>query len=149
VITNHHVVYGSKVLIVRDRNRRLSVAITLGVDAQRDLALLKTSGMSCKPLSLDNHPFPKVADEVFAIGSPLGLSGTVTKGIISSVRSLEDGTILYQIDAALNPGNSGGPLINTQGRVIGINTLKLKGFEGLNFAVSTAEVSKAFPGQTN
>ncbi len=98
----------------------------------------------CLPLAVERSPTIKIADEVYAVGNPLGLTGTVTKGIISSVRALPGNIQLFQIDAALNPGNSGGPLIDRRGRVVGINTFKLKGFEGLNFAVSTAEVFKVF-----
>ena len=149
VLTNDHVVAGAKVIIVKDRQRRLYVAEVSGADANRDLALLRTKTADCRPLVLDRAPGVKIADEVFAIGNPLGLTDTVTKGIISSVRRIGDGLELYQIDAALNPGNSGGPLIDRRGRVVGINTFKLKGFEGLNFAVSTAEAFKVFAGTLN
>jgi len=145
VVTNLHVVSGAKVLIVKDRQRRLFVAELLSSDSARDLALLKTGGSGCTPLTLEPVPQVSIADEVYAIGNPLGLAGTVTKGIISSVRRIGDGIELFQIDAALNPGNSGGPLINRSGRVIGVNTFKLKGFEGLNFAVSSSEVVRVFP----
>lgn len=149
VLTNNHVIAGAKVIIVKDRQRRLYVAEVSGTDADRDLALIRTKTADCRPLTLDRSPSVKIADEVFAIGSPLGLTGTVTKGIISSVRRAAGGVELFQIDAALNPGNSGGPLIDRRGRVVGINTFKLKGFEGLNFAVSTAEAFKIFAGALN
>lgn len=149
VLTNGHVIAGAKVIIVKDRQRHLYVAEVSGSDANRDLALLRTKTADCRPLVLDRSPSVKIADEVFAIGNPLGLTGTVTKGIISSVRRAADGFELFQIDAALNPGNSGGPLIDRRGRVVGINTFRLKGFEGLNFAVSTAEAFKVFGGALN
>src|SRR5207245_2179166 len=117
--------------------------------ADHDLALIRTKSAECRPLMLDRSPSVKIADEVFAIGNPLGLTGTVTKGIISSVRRAADGFELFQIDAALNPGNSGGPLVDRRGLVIGINTFKLKGFEGLNFAVSTAEAVRTFASALN
>jgi len=149
VLTNNHVIAGSKVVIVKDRQRRLYVGEVSGTDADRDLALIRTKSADCRPLSLDRSPTVKIADEVFTVGSPLGLTGTVTKGIVSSVRRVADGLELFQIDAALNPGNSGGPLVNRSGRVIGINTFKLKGFENLNFAVSTAEAFRVFGGALN
>lgn len=144
VLTNNHVIAGSKVVIVKDRQRRLYVGEISGADADRDLALIRTKTADCKPLGLERAPTMKIADEVFAVGSPLGLTGTVTKGIISSVRHNPDGSELFQIDAALNPGNSGGPLVNRSGRVVGVNTFKLRGFENLNFAVSTVEAFKLF-----
>lgn len=149
VLTNNHVISGSRVIIVKDRQRRLYVGEVSGTDADRDLALIRTKSADCRPLGLDRAPSVRIADEVFAVGSPLGLSGTVTKGIVSSVRRIADGLELFQIDAALNPGNSGGPLISRSGRVVGINTFKLKGFENLNFAVSTAEAFKVFGGALN
>jgi len=149
VLTNNHVIAGSKVVIVKDRQRRLYVGEVSGTDADHDLALIRTKSAECHPLVLDRSPSVKIADEVFAIGNPLGLTGTVTKGIISGVRRPADGFELFQIDAALNPGNSGGPLVDRRGVVVGINTFKLKGFEGLNFAVSTAEAVRAFAGALN
>src|SRR5262249_13061267 len=87
-----------------------------------------------------------VGDDVFAVGAPSGLEGTVTKGIVSQVREFE-GLKLIQTDAAISPGNSGGPLISAKsGRVIGINTWKIRKEqgEGLSFAVAVEELERAF-----
>jgi serine protease Do len=87
----------------------------------------------------------EVGQDVIAIGSPLGLEGTVTRGIVSGLRSL--GKIpLVQIDAAINPGNSGGPLLDASGQVIGVNTLKLRPStaESLGFAIGVDHVKALF-----
>lgn len=146
VLTNHHVIAGSNVVIVKDRRKRIYVGELSGAEADTDLALIRTKSGECRPLGLERAPSVKIADEVFAVGSPLGLTGTVTKGIISGIRQLTAGSNLFQIDAALNPGNSGGPLVDKNGRVVGINTFKLKGYENLNFAVSIAEAFRIFGG---
>ena len=81
-----------------------------------------------------------MGDPVLAIGSPSGLTGTLTNGIVSSIRNI-DGVNFVQSNVAINPGNSGGPLLNLSGEVIGINTLKLAGesIEGLSFSVATED----------
>ena len=109
----------------------------------RDLAILTTNAPECFALELENTN-AGIGTEVFAIGNPLGLEGTVTKGIVSATRTISSGIKYIQIDAGLNPGNSGGPLVNQRGRVLGVNTFKLKGYEGLNFAVASDEVRAAF-----
>lgn len=144
IVTNAHVVDKASAIVVRDRNRSLFIAENLASDPGRDLALLKVKDSKCKPLQMELSGLPKVAEEVYAIGNPLGLSGTVTKGIISGVRQVDPDVQMLQIDAALNPGNSGGPLINSSGKVVGINTFKLAKADGLNFAVAIGEIFKAF-----
>lgn len=81
--------------------------------------------------------------DIYAVGNPLGLTGSVTKGVVSAVRSVAD-TSYIQIDATINPGNSGGPLLDGDGKVVGGTTFKIRGFEGLNFAVSAEDVKAAF-----
>lgn len=144
VITNAHVVSGAETIIVRNAAKRLNIAEVVAIDDERDLALLRSNARTCTPVPLIDSSKSKIGQDVYAIGSPLGLSGTVTKGIISSLRTTSNGVQLIQLDAALNPGNSGGPLINQSGQVIGVTTFKLKGFENLNFAVTSNEVRKAF-----
>lgn len=143
VLTNAHVVAGAKEIVAKDRQQRLLTAEVIAANPDRDLALLRAKTAECRPLVVERFPSVKIADEVYAVGNPLGLTGTVTKGIVSSIRTVGDGIQLFQIDAALNPGNSGGPLVDRQGRVVGINTFKWQGV-GLNFAVSTSEVFRAF-----
>lgn len=143
VITNEHVISGATTIVLRTSKRRLYVGQVLAKDTVRDLAILTTNAPECFALQLEEAS-AGVGTEVFAIGNPLGLEGTVTKGIVSATRTVSSGITYLQIDAVLNPGNSGGPLVNQRGRVLGVNTFKLKGYEGLNFAVASDEVRAAF-----
>ena len=103
---------------------------------------------SLTPLPICYAKYPTSGEEVVALGSPMGLTNTVTRGIVSAVRRsgsdfdiiASSSTSLIQTDAAINPGNSGGPLLNKNGEVIGINTFKKTASEGLNFAVSIVDV---------
>ena len=144
VLTNHHVIVGAETIILRTSSKKLYTAQVLAKDDQRDLALLSTNARTCNFLELEERENPHVGQEVFAIGSPLGLSGTVTRGIVSAMRTTSSGIHYIQLDATINPGNSGGPLLSRSGRVLGINTFKLKGYEGLNFAVLSSEVKSSF-----
>lgn len=143
-LTNQHVIERAETIILRTSSRKLYTAQVLAKDEQRDLALLSTNAHTCNFLDLEDAEKPHVGQEVFAIGSPLGLSGTVTRGIVSAMRTTSSGIHYIQLDATINPGNSGGPLLSRSGRVLGINTFKLKGYEGLNFAVLSAEVRSSF-----
>jgi serine protease Do len=146
VLTNQHVIEGSETIILRTSLKKLYTAQVLAKDDQRDLALLSTNARSCNFLELEEAENPHVGQEVFAIGSPLGLSGTVTRGIVSAMRTTGSGIHYIQLDATINPGNSGGPLRSRSGKVLGINTFKLKGYEGLNFAILSSEVRISFSG---
>jgi S1-C subfamily serine protease len=143
VITNEHVIKGAEVIVLKDTKKKLYTGTVVATDMARDLALLRTNAKSCSPMDVDLAQ-PNVGDDVFAIGDPLGFEKTVTKGIVSSFRRTESGVRYVQIDASLNPGNSGGPLLSRTGKVIGVNTLGFKGAQGLNFAVSSLEIKAAF-----
>ena len=101
-----------------------------------DISLLKTEG-SFHELKLGNSDNTKIGEKVIAIGNPLGLSFTATEGIISAKDRIGINSLPYyfQTDVSLNPGNSGGPLINTKGEVIGINNFKISGAEDIGFAL--------------
>lgn len=144
VVTNEHVIRGADTIVLKTAAKKILVGIILAKDPHRDLALLGTNAKSCNRLELGTGTAPAVGQDVFAIGDPLGLTSTVTKGIISAFRTTDDGVHYLQIDAALNPGNSGGPLVARDGRVLGINTFGFKGAQGLNFAISAAELKTAF-----
>jgi S1-C subfamily serine protease len=144
VVTNEHVISGAATIVLKTSKRSLYLGQVLAVDSQRDLAILSTNANTCRALELDDSDQATVGTEIFAIGNPLGLEGTVTKGIVSAKRAMSSGLRYLQIDATLNPGNSGGPLVNRNGKVVGVNTFKLKGFEGLNFAIASNEVSARF-----
>jgi hypothetical protein len=109
----------------------------LAFDDRKDLAIIKIAGFDLPTVELGNSNDVRSGERVVAIGSPRGLQGTVTTGVVSAVRDdpTRSGFKLIQTDASINPGNSGGPLLNDRAQAIGIVTWKLRGSEGLNFAV--------------
>ncbi|MBI2451814.1 trypsin-like peptidase domain-containing protein [Candidatus Pacearchaeota archaeon] len=139
VVTNYHIIVGKEdeVKVITYR-RRILPAQVIGTDVKRDLALLRIPG-EYDWLSLADSDKLQVGKKVIAIGNPLGLSFTVTEGIISALNRVgPNGLPEYiQTDVSLNPGNSGGPLINTEGEVIGINNFKIGGAESLGFALES------------
>ena len=149
LITNQHVIENAQVIAVQTSDDRQFQASIIGSDEASDLAVLKVDATDLQPAEFGDSGKLAVGDRVVAIGDPLGaqLRGTMTSGIVSAInRDLEvnDRTMtLIQTDAALNNGNSGGPLINCYGQVIGINTMKLRSYysttaEGLGFAIPMA-----------
>jgi S1-C subfamily serine protease len=129
VLTNFHVVAGAnRGIKVQLSNKRSYDAKVVGTDRTHDLALLQITAPDLQPVTLADSSELSVGQKVYAIGNPFGLNGTMTRGIISSIRSIRnrDGAPIedaIQTDAAINPGNSGGPLLNSRGEVIGINTM--------------------------
>jgi len=129
VLTNYHVVEGAnRGVEVMLSNKRRYAAKVVGTDRVHDLELLQIDAPNLEPVVLADSSQLNVGQKVYAIGNPFGLSGTMTRGIISSIRSIrgsENAPIedAIQTDAAINPGNSGGPLLNSHGEVIGINTM--------------------------
>jgi S1-C subfamily serine protease len=143
IVTNQHVVDGANTITVQSGSQGTLRGTILSEDRPRDLALLSVGVRQCQNLNLQRAPLPEIGQDVFAIGNPRGFSLSVTKGIVSAVRVLNE--IQYiQIDAALNPGNSGGPLINGEGKVVGVATWAVKGSQGLNFGIVAAEILAAF-----
>jgi S1-C subfamily serine protease len=129
ILTNFHVVaQANRGIEVMLSNKRRYKATIVGTDKTHDLALLQIEAPDLQPVTLADSSQLNVGQKVYAIGNPFGLSGTMTRGIISSIRSIrnESGAPIedaIQTDAAINPGNSGGPLLNSSGEVIGINTM--------------------------
>jgi S1-C subfamily serine protease len=129
VLTNYHVVEGAnRGVEVMLSNKRRYAAKVVGTDKLHDLALLQIDAPNLEPVTLADSSQLNVGQKVYAIGNPFGLSGTMTRGIISSIRSIRgsEGAPIedaIQTDAAINPGNSGGPLLNSHGEVVGINTM--------------------------
>ncbi len=128
ILTNNHVIDGGQKIEVTLSDKHKYKAEIIGVDKNHDLALIKINAPNLVPAVLSDSNGLVVGQRVYAIGNPFGLNGTMTRGIISSIRSIrgpnnnpiEDA---IQTDAAVNPGNSGGPLLNSRGEVIGITTL--------------------------
>ena len=152
IVTNAHVVNGAVSISAQLTDDRVFYADLVGLDEVTDLAVLRVQAESLTPAQFGDSATLRVGDSVAAIGDPLGVEfrGTYTDGIVSAInRDVElNGRImtLIQTNAALNSGNSGGPLINCYGQVIGINTMKIGAFanragvEGLGFAIPSATV---------
>jgi len=152
IVTNYHVISGQDSITVRLSDGSRLEADVVALVKFKDLALLKINQARLPALKVGDYSRLHVGEAVFALGAPLGLRQTVTKGIVSAIRpmpapfnSLEK-IKFVQTDAAINPGNSGGPLINQKGEVIGVNNQKITagGVEGLNFAIAIEEVLKTF-----
>ncbi|WP_025034734.1 S1C family serine protease [Bradyrhizobium sp. DOA9] len=144
VLTNSHVVGTSKEIRLRDVEGHVGDAQVLGIDPDTDLALLRANGVRHLPYAaLGDSKTLRRGQLVIAIGNPLGFESTVTAGVVSalgrSIRSVSGRTIedVIQTDAALNPGNSGGPLVSSHAEVIGINTAIINGAQGICFAVAS------------
>ncbi|MGM0487139.1 MAG: DegQ family serine endoprotease [Planctomycetota bacterium] len=142
ILTNNHVVSGADEVTVTLSDDRRAKAETVGTDAKSELAVLKIEMEDLVPVELGNSDAIKVGEWVLAIGSPFGLTQTVTAGVVSAKGRANMGIADYedfiQTDAAINPGNSGGPLVNLKGQVIGINTAiasRTGGYMGIGFAI--------------
>jgi S1-C subfamily serine protease len=144
ILTNYHVVGDASQVEVTLHNKKTYKAVVIGRDRGHDLAVVQIEAPEAVPAVLGDSSSLQVGQKVFAIGNPFALAGTMTRGIISSVRSIrspEGGYIeeAIQTDAAINPGNSGGPLLNSHGEVIGINSLIATGGSnqsaGIGFAI--------------
>jgi S1-C subfamily serine protease len=128
ILTNYHVVANARKIEVQTHDKHRYAAQMIGSDRLHDLALLQITASNLVPAVLASSHDLQVGQQVYAIGNPFGLSGTMTSGIISAIRSVRgpQGAPIenaIQTDAAINPGNSGGPLLNSQGEVIGINSM--------------------------
>jgi S1-C subfamily serine protease len=128
ILTNYHVIADARQVEVTLHNRKKYKATIVGTDKSHDLAIVQIKAPDLQPMTLGDSANLQVGQKVYAIGNPFGLAGTLTRGIVSSIRQVQepDGLVIeeaIQTDAAINPGNSGGPLLNWHGQVIGINTM--------------------------
>jgi S1-C subfamily serine protease len=151
VLTNAHVVSPARDVKVALPDGRSCSASLIGADEDSDLAVLKITASDLRAIALGDSRRLRVGQIVVAIGNPFGFQHTVTAGVVSATgRSLRARTGrlmsgLVQTDAALNPGNSGGPLVNTQGEVVGINTAVIVPAQGISFAVSAESARLVVP----
>jgi S1-C subfamily serine protease len=143
ILTNYHVIADARQVEVTMHNRKKFKATIVGTDPAHDLAVIQIKASDLVPAVLGDSRNLQVGQKVYAIGNPFGLAGTMTRGIVSSIRPVREpngATIdeAIQTDAAINPGNSGGPLMNWHGEVIGINTMILSNVgqnAGIGFAI--------------
>jgi hypothetical protein len=135
ILTNYHVIKGARSAIVKLSNGSFfPVEGIIASSEDDDLALIKVQGSGLPVLLLGNSEKLSVGEKVVAIGSPMGLQNTVTDGIISAIREESSHRKWIQTTSPISPGNSGGPLLNLQGEVIGVTTFRVRGGENLNFA---------------
>jgi len=149
ILTNYHVIDGARQIDVTLHNRKKYRATVVGTDRSHDLAIVQIKAPDLNPMTMGDSRNLQVGQKVYAIGNPFGLSGTLTSGIVRSIRQVQepDGVTIdeaIQTDAAINPGNSGGPLLNSRGEVIGINTM-IAGNPGVN---QSAGIGFAIPVNT-
>lgn len=136
VVTNHHVVAGQRTVAIETHNQDKQLASVVMINPLLDIAFLKTSA----PLELPENTFQSVqnlrhADKIAVLGFPYGMPFTVTEGIVSSTKQILDGQRYIQTDAAVNPGNSGGPMINAQGEIVGVTVSKFNDADNIGFAI--------------
>jgi hypothetical protein len=150
VATNFHVIEGAATGFAKIVGGKTEYAVrgVVAADVEHDIVLLALKDVKGPPIPLGDAATMKIGDEVYAVGNPLGLEGTFSAGIISGVRTLGSNTIL-QITAAISPGSSGGPVLNAEGRVIGIATASYRGGQNLNFAVPTSYLPVSYLEERN
>lgn len=148
IVTNHHVIDQAKTITLAFADGVESKGHLIGADASTDIAVIKANEGNFRPLVFTDSDALMPGQIAIAIGNPMGLQHTVTSGVVSALgRTLraQNGRLIddvIQTDASLNPGNSGGPLVNSSGKVIGVNTAVISSAQGLCFAVSSNLASR-------
>ena len=136
VVTNLHVIEGAKYGYVLENgsSKKHSIKGYFQIDKINDLAILSVPTLTAQPLAISTLDKPEIGEKIYAIGNPKGLSGTISEGIVSGIRSMENKSLI-QITAPISPGSSGGPVINNKGEVIGVAVGTLTSGQNLNFAI--------------
>lgn len=135
IVTNAHVVENTDEVIVKSYSGEEYCAFVIGIDKEKDIAVLGVEGVEFSYLVLAADSEINIGEDIYAVGAPKSMEYTLTKGVISAQNREIGGNKYLQIDAAINEGNSGGPLLNDDGKVLGINTLKMSDSEGIGLAI--------------
>jgi hypothetical protein len=140
VVTNLHVIEGAKYgsVFISGSSAKHKIEGYFSIDKQNDLAILSVPTLTGKPIQLASTN-PEIGEKVYAIGNPKGLSGTISEGIVSGIRDLENKKLI-QITAPISPGSSGGPVLNNKGEIIGVAVGTLASGQNLNFAIPSSAV---------
>ena len=142
LVTNFHVIRHASFASIQSAGGPLYVEGVVATDAEADLALLQVRGGGKTFLKLSESALPKVGTKVYAIGNPRGLTNTLSDGLVSGLRQAADGPSLIQTTAAISPGSSGGPLLTSEGNVVGVTSATLTEAQNVNFAVAADAVRK-------
>ena len=140
IVTNAHVISDETEVIVRDYNGQQYSAQVVGINEEQDIAVLGIWNVEFDYLTIANDSEMSIGDDIYAIGAPKSMAYTLTKGVISAKEREISRYTYIQIDAAINEGNSGGPLLNDVGQVVGMNTLKMSDSEGIGLAIPISRV---------
>jgi len=145
VVTNYHVYNGADKLIVKQKEKVIEYSQIIGVDADKDILILKIADNTFPYITVGNSDLLNVGQKIYAIGSPEGFENTITEGIISGLRSYENYSKNYiQISAPLSHGSSGGAVVNSKGELIGISTFSVVAGQNLNFAIPINELQQVY-----
>lgn len=142
IVTNVHVIEGchSAFVFLNGQEKKYSVNGYVAIDKANDLIILKVTGLFGSKLSLGSETLPEIGDKIYAIGNPKGFNGTFSEGIVSGVRDIQTNKVL-QITAPISPGSSGGPVLNSNGQVVGIAFASFSEGQNLNFAIPVKYLS--------
>src|SRR5690606_35815551 len=141
VVTNLHVIEGAKYgsVFINGSSTKHKIEGYYAIDKKNDLVILSVPSLTGTALPLGNSATPEVGEKIYAIGNPKGLSGTISEGIVSGIRTLDEQNLI-QITAPISPGSSGDPVINNNGQVVGVAVGTLTSGQNLNFAIPTSSL---------
>ena len=141
IVTNAHVIENVHSITLTSYEGNKYTASLLGIDEDKDIAVLIIKDASFPYLKMANLSTVKIGDDIYAIGAPKGMAYTLTRGTVSAKERIVENESFIQIDAAINEGNSGGPLLNDAGEVLGMNTMKMTDSEGIGLAIPADRIA--------
>lgn len=141
IVTNAHVIENVHSITLTSYEGDKYTASLLGIDEDKDIAVLVIKDASFPYLKMANLSTVKIGDDIYAIGAPKGMAYTLTKGTVSAKERIVENESFIQIDAAINEGNSGGPMLNDAGEVLGMNTMKMTDSEGIGLAIPADRIA--------